>query len=333
MTGQQPHIPVMLSEVMACIDGFAGKKIVDGTFGAGGYSRAMLDAGATILGFDRDPNAISAAAPMKEAYGDRLSLVQRPFSTMGDVLAPRSVDAVVLDIGVSSMQLDQAMRGFSFQQDGPLDMRMAQAGPSAADVIKHTALADLIRIIGILGEEKQASRIAKAIVDARDTSSIETTGELVRIIEKANPRKHSDTIHPATRTFQALRIFVNDELRELGRALFAAETILKPDGMLVVVSFHSLEDRMVKRFLAARSGKSGGSRHLPQVSQNAATFVQNGPAVVSASKDEASINPRARSAKLRAARRTESEAEKPDFDLFKLARLPWIDPVVEETRS
>ncbi|MGB7433181.1 MAG: 16S rRNA (cytosine(1402)-N(4))-methyltransferase RsmH [Ahrensia sp.] len=333
MTGQQPHIPVMLSEVMASIDGFAGKTIVDGTFGAGGYSRAMLDAGASIVGFDRDPHAIAAAAPMIETYGDRLSLVQQPFSTMGDVLAPRSVDAVVLDIGVSSMQLDQAMRGFSFQQDGPLDMRMAQTGPSAADVIKHTALADLIRIIGILGEEKQASRIAKAIDDARKTSSIETTGELVRIIEKANPRKHSDTIHPATRTFQGLRIFVNDELRELGRALFAAETILKPGGMLVVVSFHSLEDRMVKRFLAARSGKNGGSRHLPQVSPNVATFIQDGPAVLSASQEEALINPRARSAKLRAARRSEADAEKPDFGLFKLARLPWIEPVIEETRS
>lgn len=333
MSDSQPHIPVMLPEVLASLGDLGGKTIVDGTFGAGGYSRAMLDAGAKIVGFDRDPNAVSAAQPMVEAFAGRLSLIQKPFSTMADVLEPNSVDGVVLDIGVSSMQLDQAMRGFSFQQDGPLDMRMAQIGPSAADVVKHTAVADLIRIIGILGDEKQASRIAKAIADARQATSIETTSALVRIIEKANPRKHSDTIHPATRTFQALRIFVNDELRELGRALFAAETILKPGGTLVVVSFHSLEDRMVKRFLAARSGKSGGSRHLPQVNQNAATFVQDGPSVISASAHEAAINPRSRSAKLRAARRTDAASPKADFDIFKLARLPWIEPTVEEMQS
>lgn len=328
-----PHIPVMLTDVLACFDDLSGQTIVDGTFGAGGYSRAMLDAGATIIGFDRDPNAISAASGMLNQYGGRLSLIQKPFSTMDKEIAPNSVDGVVLDIGVSSMQIDEGSRGFSFQQDGPLDMRMAQTGASAADVIKYTALADLIRIIGILGEEKKASRIAKAIADAREQADIQTTGDLVKIIEKANPRKHSDTIHPATRTFQALRIFVNDELRELGRALFAAETIIKPGGMLVVVSFHSLEDRMVKRFFAACSGKSGGSRHLPQVNQSAATFVQKGPAVVSASSDEAAVNPRSRSAKLRAAQRTEAHAAKPDFDIFKLARLPWIEPVIEEVST
>lgn len=330
MSDAQPHVPVMLPEVLDNLGPLADKRIVDGTFGAGGYSRAMLEQGATIVGFDRDPNAIAAAQTMLTDYQDALTLIQKPFSTMGDELAPHSVDGVVLDIGVSSMQIDQGERGFSFQQDGPLDMRMAQAGVSAADVINTVAVSDLIRIIGILGDEKRASRIAKAIVAARDKAPITTTGALVQVIEKAAPRKHSDTIHPATRTFQALRIFVNDELRELGRALFAAEKILKPSGRLVVVSFHSLEDRMVKRFLAARSGKASGSRHMPAVDQSAATFVQDGPLVVAVSPHEAAANPRARSAKLRAAQRTQAAAGSIDFDVFKLARLPWIDPVMGE---
>ena len=321
----QPHIPVLLGEVLDILGELEDKNVVDGTFGAGGYSKAFLERGANLAAFDRDPEAIERGRALFGDDRDGFRLVHAPFSTMADHFDKSSVDAVVLDVGVSSMQFDQAGRGFSFRFDGPLDMRMGRAGPTAADVVNTLALADLIRVIGILGEEKQASRIAKAIDAARKRKTIEGTLELAGIIETASPRRHSDTIHPATRTFQALRIFVNDELRQLARALFAAELILRHGGILAVVSFHSLEDRLVKQFLASRSGKQGGSRHMPLNAVEAARFAPVGRGVIAAGEAEIASNPRARSAKLRAAKRLDTEPLEPSMSIFKFARLPWLD--------
>lgn len=322
--GSRPdHLPVMLPEVLAALEPRSGALIVDGTYGAGGYARALLDAGATVTAFDRDPNVHAAAEPAIEAAAGRLTLIEVPFSRIADHVAPSSVDALVLDVGVSSMQIDQAGRGFSFLRDGPLDMRMAQSGVSAADVVNGFDVKDLIRIIGILGEEKNASKIARAIVAARQDASVETTGQLVAIIEKVAPRKARDTIHSATRTFQGLRIFVNDELRELAHALFAAETCLKPGGRLAVVSFHSLEDRIVKRFIQDRSTQARGSRHLPAQAPQSPTFSVKGKPVIAASEAESAANPRARSAKLRTATRTEAAPRAADMALFRLPNLPW----------
>ena len=323
MTAEAPHIPVMLDEVVAALAPADGEHIIDGTFGAGGYSRALLDRGARVSGFDRDPDVIRDAAAMLGEYEGRLELIHAPFSQMGEHFDAASVDGVVLDIGVSSMQIDQAERGFSFQKDGPLDMRMAQSGVSAADVVNTFAVSDLIRIVGILGEERHASRVARAIEREREAGPIETTAHLARIVEKAVGRGPKDKIHPATRTFQGLRIFVNDELGELGRALFAAEGILKPGGRLAVVTFHSLEDRIVKRFFQERTGGSGGSRHMPEVSAKPETFRVAGRAMVKASEAEAERNPRARSAKLRAGIRTDAPAPMADMALFGLPNLPW----------
>ena len=323
MSADQRHIPVMLGEVIAAITPKPGEHVVDGTFGAGGYSRAILDAGASITGFDRDPDAIRDAASMQDEFGDRLLLIEAPFSEIGNRIAPSSVDGVVLDIGVSSMQIDQAERGFSFQKDGPLDMRMAQSGMSAADAVNRLPVADLTRIIGILGEERHAGRVARAIERERAAGPIETTGRLADIVEKAVGRKPQDRIHPATRTFQGLRIFINDELRELARALFGAEILLRPGGRLVVVTFHSLEDRIVKRFFQDRTGGSGGSRHLPEVAAREASFEIRGKAMVKAGEAEASRNPRARSAKLRAGVRTTAAPAPADMALFGLPDLPW----------
>lgn len=320
---QAPHIPVMLDEVLGSLLPAGGAHIVDGTFGAGGYSKAILAKGARVTGFDRDPDAIESAQPIIDAHNGKLALVEAPFSTMAEHLEPASVDGVVLDIGVSSMQFDQAERGFSFRFDGPLDMRMAQTGLSAADVVNNFAVNDLIRIIGILGEEKRASKIAKSIVDARQMGVIDTTLQLAKIVENAAPRKPGDKIHPATRTFQGLRIFINDELNELARALYAAEEILKPGGKLVVVTFHSLEDRIVKRYFQDRTSQGGGSRHLPAAAINEALYSVEGKAVIAATKAEAEQNPRARSAKLRAATRTVAPLRKADFSIFKLPNLPW----------
>ena len=323
MNATPRHIPVMLDEVVAALAPAAGEQAIDGTFGAGGYAAALLAAGASVTGFDRDPDAVADAAPMLEEFAGRLSLIEAPFSQIGERIAPASIDALVLDIGVSSMQIDQAERGFSFQKDGPLDMRMAQSGMSAADAINRLSVADLTRIIGILGEERHAGRVARAIDKARADAPIDTTGHLAEIVEKAVGRRPQDRIHPATRTFQGLRIFVNDELRELARALFAAETVLKPGGRLAVVTFHSLEDRIVKRFFQDRTGGTGGSRHLPEVAMRQATFVIEGKAVIKASKAEAERNPRARSAKLRAGSRTGAETSPEDMALFGLPDLPW----------
>jgi 16S rRNA (cytosine1402-N4)-methyltransferase len=317
------HIPVMLDEVLAALAPSPGDHIIDGTFGAGGYSRAILDAGARVTGFDQDPDVIRDAAAMLEAYPDRLDLIQAPFSRMGAHFAESSIEGVVLDIGVSSMQIDQAERGFSFQKEGPLDMRMAQSGTSAADVVNTFSVSDLTRIIGILGEERHAGRVARAIEKEREAGPIDTTAHLARIVEKAVGRAPKDRIHPATRTFQGLRIFVNDELGELGRALFAAERILKTGGRLVVVTFHSLEDRIVKRFFHDRAGSSGGSRHMPAVSERTPTFRIEGKAMIKASEAEANRNPRSRSAKLRAGIRTDVPARDDDMGLFGLPNLPW----------
>ena len=309
-----PHFPVMLPEVMAALAPQKGEHFIDGTFGAGGYSRAILDKGARVTAFDRDPNAIAAASDMIAHYGGQLSLVEKPFSHMADhfadMLDGEKVDGVVLDIGVSSMQLDQAERGFSFRLDGPLDMRMEGAhsvnSMSAADLINTEDHGPLAFILKKLGDEKQAGRIATMILRKRAVKPFETTAELAAAIEGFIGRKASDRIHPATRTFQALRIFVNDELGELAKALVAAEKILKPGGRLVIVTFHSLEDRIVKRFMQERSSQPSGSRHLPQMDLRPLTFEAPLPKVMTPSENELEINPRSRSAKLRLAMRNQS---------------------------
>ena len=321
---ERPHIPVMLPEVLDALMPSTDDVVIDATFGAGGYSRALLGAGATVIGIDRDPDAIAAAQPIVEEADGRLFLEQGRFSGLDKVarsLGHENVDGVVADIGVSSMQIDQAERGFSFQQDGPLDMRMEQAGPTAADVVNTYERTDLTRIIGILGEERQASRISAEIVKQRTGVPFETTGQLARCVEKVLGRKHSDRIHPATRTFQALRIYVNRELEELADALFAAERILKPGGRLVIVSFHSLEDRLVKKFLLDRSQLGGGSRHLPAVVERKPTFDLPKRSALSASAQEAETNPRSRSAKLRFGVRTEIPARDADKSIFGLPNL------------
>ncbi|MDE3798219.1 16S rRNA (cytosine(1402)-N(4))-methyltransferase RsmH [Sinorhizobium meliloti] len=319
--GPVRHIPVLLKEVLAALDPAPGKIILDGTFGAGGYASAILDAGADVVALDRDPTAIAAGQSMMHASGGRLKLVHSRFSDLAEHAPAQGLDGVVLDIGVSSMQIDEAERGFSFQKKGPLDMRMSAAGVSAADVVNRAKVSDLIRIFGFLGEEKQAGRIARAIEKRRAETPFETTRDLANLIETVTPRKAKDKIHPATRVFQALRIFVNDELGELAHALFAAERALKPGGRLVVVTFHSLEDRIVKTFFQDRSGKAGGSRHLPLVTARAATFTPVGKPVVAASEEEASRNPRARSAKLRAGVRTEAPSPGADLSIFNLPEL------------
>lgn len=313
----------MLDEVLTALKPDNGAHIIDATFGAGGYSSAILQRGAQVTGFDRDPNAIAEASAMIDAHNGQLSLIEAPFSSMAEHFDAGSVDGVVLDIGVSSMQLDQAERGFSFRHDGPLDMRMAQSGISAADVVNTFAVNDIIRIIGILGEERQASRIAKSIVDARQDAPFETTLQLSKVIEKANPRNANDKIHPATRSFQGLRIFVNDELNELARALFAAEKILKPNGKLVVVTFHSLEDRIVKRYFQNRTTAGGGSRYLPASAPLPPLYAIDGKAILAASEEEIARNPRSRSAKLRHGTRSDADSRDADFSIFKLPNLPW----------
>ncbi|MEO3385504.1 16S rRNA (cytosine(1402)-N(4))-methyltransferase RsmH [Mesorhizobium sp. CAU 1741] len=325
--GPARHIPVMLQEVLAALQPQAGTCIVDGTFGAGGYSRAILDAGADVLAIDRDPDAIAAGRALEQASAGRLRLVQGRFSDL-DGLAETQVDGVVLDIGVSSMQLDQAERGFSFRADGPLDMRMGREGPSAADIVNRFKAGDLARIFGMLGEERHAGRIARMIERRRATRPFERTRDLAEAIEGVVGNNPKDKIHPATRAFQGLRIFVNDELGQLAEALFAAERALKPGGRLVVVTFHSLEDRIVKKFIADRSGKASGSRHLPAVEDKPATFEKIG-GVVAAAEDEARVNPRARSAKLRAARRTDAAPRAADISIFALPALPATGEVKE----
>ena len=299
----EPHIPVLLAPILEGCAPIQGHWI-DGTFGAGGYTRGLLAAGASeVTGIDRDPLAFELAA---EWAGDepRLTMVEGTFSEL-DTYVDAPVDGVVLDLGVSSMQLDLAERGFSFMADGPLDMRMSQSGPSAADLIADVAEGDLADILFHYGEERAARRIARAIVKARAEAPIETTAALVQIVEGALPRPKPGQSHPATRSFQAIRIAVNDEFGQLIEGLEAAERILKPGGWLAVVSFHSLEDRVVKRFFQARTGKSGGNRYAPEAAAAPATFDARNKAV-SASASELAANPRARSAHLRIGRRTDA---------------------------
>jgi len=328
--GELPHIPVMLPEVLCAVDIAAGQTIVDATFGAGGYTRAFLETGADVLAIDRDPNAIEAGQSLVDDAEGRLNLVHGRFSNL-DALARAEglsqVDAVVADIGVSSMQIDQAERGFSFQKDGPLDMRMEQAGVSAADVVKTLPRQDITRLIGLLGDERQASRISGAIERRREKAHFLTTLDLANCIEGVLSRKPGDKIHPATRTFQALRIFVNRELEELADALLASEQILKPGGRLCIVTFHSLEDRLVKRFLLDRAEQSGGSRHLPAGPQKELTFELSKRGAIKASDSEAKVNPRSRSAKMRFALRTEAPTGSDDRDVFGLPRLAKLETV------
>ena len=325
--GPVRHIPVLLPEVLASLDPQPGKIILDGTFGAGGYTAAILAAGADVIALDRDPAAIRAGQPMVAENAGRLTLVHSRFSDLASHAPDGGLDGVVLDIGVSSMQIDEADRGFSFQRKGPLDMRMSSDGVSAADVVNRAKVSDLTRIFGFLGEEPQSGRIARAIEKRRLEDPFVTTRDLAGLIEVVTPRKAKDKIHPATRVFQALRIFVNDELGELARALFAAERALKPGGRLTVVTFHSLEDRIVKKFFQDRAGKASGSRHLPLVHERAATFAPVGKSMVAASEEEASRNPRARSAKMRVGTRTEAPPEADDLSIFDLPNLASLGKI------
>lgn len=318
------HYPVMLDEVLAALAPVSGELHVDGTFGAGGYTQSILKNNSNVIALDRDPDAIANGESLVEKYSPRLTLVQSRFGDLEAAvkdLGHAQVDGVVLDIGVSSMQLDQAERGFSFAKDGPLDMRMSQSGVSAEDVINKADHSTLTRIIGILGEEKKASKIARAIINGREKEAISNTLQLANLIERTVGRKPTDKIHPATRTFQGLRIFINQELDELCEALFAAEKLLKPGGRLVVVTFHSLEDRIVKRFFASRTGGSGGSRHLPQKAEIDASFHQPKRSVVKPSNEEIAENSRSRSAKLRMGIRTYAPSLKSDKSIFGLPNL------------
>ncbi len=324
--GPTGHIPVLLVEVLSALKPAAGEVHVDCTFGAGSYTRAILEAGASVVAIDRDPDAITAGMALKNWSGSQLRLVRAPFSSLNEHV--EQVDGLVLDIGVSSMQLDQAERGFSFRADGPLDMRMAQAGMCAADVVNRFKAVDLARIFGFLGEERHAGRIARMIERRRENKLFERTVDLADAIEAYIGRSLKGTIHQATRVFQALRIYVNDELVELARVLFAAERSLKPGGRLVVVTFHSLEDRIVKNFIADRSSVLPLSRYMPEPETIAKTFIKVGR-VVGPSDAETAMNPRARSAKLRAAVRTDAAPLAEDFSIFRLPKLPYVDRSLE----
>ncbi len=322
------HYPVMLPEVLKALAPKHDEIYVDGTFGNGGYSEAFLKAAScNVIGLDRDPNVSPCAQALSSQYKGRFRLIETAFSQM-DELEIGPVDAVVLDIGVSSMQLDQAERGFSFMRSGPLDMRMGNTGPTARDAVTFLSHSDLVRIFQVYGEERRARRAADFIVRAREEGSIETTEDLADILEKALGRRGK--IHPATRVFQALRIFVNDELGELYRGLCATEKILKPGGRLIVVTFHSLEDRIVKSFLRRRAGEVvGGSRYTPEVKSKGpkASFEQGKRSVIKPSKTEIDENPRSRSAKLRYAIRTGAQSFPMDDDV--LPRVVSLDVLRE----
>lgn len=316
-----PHVPVMAEETVDALAPQPGGVYVDGTFGAGGYARRILDrAKCSVYGFDRDPSAIERGRALEAVYGGRLRLVQRPFGDMAQALEEAGVaaiDGAAFDLGVSSMQLDEATRGFSFMRDGPLSMRMDSAKPDAADVVNTGEANDLAQIFRAYGEENRAGRIARAIVAERAGAPIETTLRLADIVSRAAPGKREDKTHPATRVFQALRIFVNDELGQLARALIATERLLRPAGRLVVVTFHSLEDRIVKNFLSERSGRApAGSRHAPSATPSPPTFDLLTAKAQAPSAAEIAANPRARSAKLRAAARNSAPARGGDPAAF-----------------
>ena len=328
--GPALHIPVLGRPAVEFLNIRDGGVYIDATFGAGGYTQAMLAAAdCKVIGIDRDPSAIALGADLVRQAGDRLVLVEGHFSALDAIVRDcgyEAVDGVVLDVGVSSMQLDQASRGFSFRLDGPLDMRMSGQGLSAADIVNTASERDLANIIFLLGEERHSRSVARAIVKARRLALIRTTFALADIVASTVRARPGD-IHPATRTFQALRIFVNGELQELAAALQAAERVLKSNGRLIVVSFHSLEDRIVKTFLARRSKAPGGSRHAPEVKSPVPTFRVLTKRPVVANEIEIAHNPRARSAKLRVAERAETPAREDDVSDL-LPRLPSFGDVM-----
>jgi len=324
---QPRHIPVLIHQMLGLLSPRESGVYVDATFGGGGYSRAILDTKDTrVIGIDRDRTAIAAGFKWVDQAGGRLALVEDRFSNLAHVCADQgvaAVDGVVMDVGVSSLQLDEAARGFSFRADGPLDMRMGSQGLTAAEVIAKASETDLANIIYIFGEERHSRGIARAIVAARQQAPIVSTRALADLVAKIVRAKPGE-IHPATRTFQALRIFVNQELDELHLALSAAEAVLKPGGRLVVVSFHSLEDRIVKNFLNERAKAGAGSRHQPEIAQVPPSFAILTKRPVMAEDDEVSANPRARSAKLRAAERTGA----PVHPAAALPAWPTLDSVM-----
>jgi len=308
------HVPVLLNEVVDALKPRDGGRYVDGTFGGGGYSTAILDrAQCEVIAIDRDPDAIAAGQALAERYAPRLRLIEGRFGDMEQLLSAEgvsAVDGVALDLGVSSMQFDQSARGFSFRASGPLDMRMEKSGPSAADLVNEGEESELADILWRYGEERKSRRVAHAIVERRRDRRIETTGELAEIVRRAVGPSARDESDPATRAFQALRIAVNDELGELERGLAAAEQVLAPGGRLAVVSFHSLEDRAVKEFVRARSGRTPSpSRHAPpRAAERTATLREVMRKPVPPSAAEVAANPRARSARLRVAERLGSAA-------------------------
>lgn len=318
------HIPVLLNEVITSLKIQPNAIYLDGTFGAGGYTRAMLDAGANVIALDRDPDAIAGGYGLVASSNGKLTLVEAEFDKL-DIEAASlgfdQLDGVVLDIGVSSMQIDEAERGFSFRFDGSLDMRMAQSGLSAADIVNESDEEHLANIFYYYGEERLSRRVAKAIVTARAVAKITTTKQLCDLVAKVIYAKPHQ-IHPATRVFQALRIAVNDELGQLLRALQAAERVLKPGGVLSVVTFHSLEDRIVKQFFKNASGKVEGSRFVPTPTVERAIFDTKGKWPQTAGEAELTANPRSRSAKLRAGVRSDAPARPANSDLLELVSLP-----------
>lgn len=326
--GPARHIPVMLSEVIEALDPRDGKHFIDGTFGAGGYTRGLLEAArCSVLAIDRDPDAAKFAQALEERFPGRLKFVLGRYAEMREIAEREgiaAIDGVALDLGVSSMQLDEPERGFSFSQDGPLDMRMGAEGLTASDLVYTLPERDLAAILSTLGEEKRARSIARAIVARRAEAPILRTGELADIVARVLGRRHDDPKHPATRTFQALRLYLNEELLELARGLSAAEHLLKPKGRLAVVTFHSLEDRIAKRFFAARSMPAPrASRHLPE--QGGSTFLPSFRLLnrrpLSPSKDEIRLNPRARSARLRAGERTDAPPHALDLASLGVPRI------------
>ncbi|HRL25083.1 MAG TPA: 16S rRNA (cytosine(1402)-N(4))-methyltransferase RsmH [Brevundimonas diminuta] len=308
-----PHAPVLLAEVIEALAPKAGDVIIDATFGAGGYTRAILERGADVVALDRDPTVRPFAEAVARDFPDRFQLIRTPFSGLAEAFeesGKAKLDGAVFDIGVSSMQLDQAERGFSFMRDGPLDMRMSDEGATAADIVNTWDHGPLAHIFKLYGDERQSGRVATAILRRRVEQPFTRTLDLAEVVEKALGGRRGAAIHPATRVFQALRIAVNDELGELERGLEAAEATLAPGGRLVVVTFHSLEDRMVKAFLTERTGNApGGSRHAPvAVETRKPSFDLLFKGAREAGEPELASNPRARSAKIRAAVRTDAPA-------------------------